>query len=409
MAGPSTPEAAREQPDTDTAQGPLQAWRRSFGELSASLVNWLVPTTGVLAGCVGWVVNSAHRSLLGFPTDEGGFDAGRASDAADFARDLLTRLADLPVSLSSGEPVPLAGEGAVLAVSALLLAGVLWAGARAPRWLGRIGLVPLLVALLLGLSAVKFLHFDAPVMRLENVIVGPIDFGAPPPLAPASTAAPAAPASAPAAGPGRVEQLIGQRTGALWRALVCSRMAGVVLDDASPLAQAPCKGSADTPADLRQAFSQQLQGEFNARLAMAVLIAAGALCLLAVAGMPGRVLAVLLLACQLTVPYAWGKLLMPVDYMFAHLRLLPAAGEPPLRTEAHAFVLSREGGMFTLLQDSIETCSAEGSTSVSMRFSMVPASRVLVVEQIYRRDVIDWASRTERRCPDIQPPPPPPL
>ena len=60
----------------------------------ASVFKWLVPSFAVLFLLVGYVVHSAHQSLLGFPTsDSERFEeTAFSADAADFLRDLLTTI-----------------------------------------------------------------------------------------------------------------------------------------------------------------------------------------------------------------------------------------------------------------------------------------------------------------------------
>jgi hypothetical protein len=387
-----------------------------------TLVKWLVPTAGVLFGLVGYVIDAAHRSLLGFPTEDGGFDSsGRVQDATDFLRFLVTLLGDRLVTLASLNSISMGGHWTLVLFCSAMLALVIAQkrlAASKLTWLNKPGswLASALPFLVVVFVALKFFCFDAPAMRIESVIVGS---GIPKEAAKAEAVSRAASGlfetqakvvptkvlrprleddkSAP------VGSFISGRALRLWNLMVCSRVGGEgTKDDLPSAAEAKCSAA---NSELTSAAAKTLlAGEFDAGLSIAILIAVASTALLLRRTPANTALALLAFAYLLTVPYAWGKFLKPVNFPYALVRtesgmfyLAQKAPEKPLDVkQAYAFVLVREGGSVTILHGVFEPCSR--GNSVALRFASFPASKVVAIEQIYRLDVIEWALRTERDC-----------
>ncbi|WP_416758188.1 hypothetical protein ACNI65_17095 [Roseateles sp. So40a] len=389
------------------------------------VAKWLVPTAGVLFGLVGYVIDSAQRSLLAFPTDNARLDdGGRVQDAADFLRFFFTLVGDRLLTLGSRTSFSLGGHWLLLACLTALTVAVLLSCVlrKSNASHGRKTAIVLLAASLpwwvVALITVKFVYFDAPVMRLEAVIVErgvaeeAVRRAADRPLAAssASAATPGAAVTAPlktrlvptTLGP--VGTTVSDRAFQLWRLIACSRIGGDTLPPEAVLARsANCTDPVD--ALPKKKAAAELAGEFDASLWLAALISAGAVGLLARRTAYATALGILGLAYLLTVPYAWGKLLKPVDFSYAVVRAAdetfqvagPRGGLPLNVKSTYAFVLGRDSSAVTLLQGVEEPCHP--TSGRVLRFSSVPASRIVAIEQIFRLDVIEWALRTQSDCP----------
>ena len=297
---------------------------------------------------------------MGFPTDEGGLDSGRAADAADFLRYLLTLLGDRALALRSLDALSLDGHGALLAWCALAIALVL-AGNAVPSVRRARGLsLAVLGALVIALVGTKFVWFDAPVMRIEGAIVGvgipevavrlqqgsgesPVAGGAS--AVSAATRSMAEQLKSPSGG--GLNQRIAVRASAIWRLMVCSRIGEATLPDADLATDAHCASLEPQIGLAHERAHKALAGEFDAALLLGALIAVAALALLALGGPRSSAVAVLALAYLLTLPYAWGKLLKPYAFAFAQVRvtqgtLLAGAEAGATGETVYAFVLARE-------------------------------------------------------------------
>jgi hypothetical protein len=399
------------------------------GDPTLTLVKWLVPSAGILFGLVGYVIDAAHRSLLAFPTDDGRLDdGGRIQDAADFLRFLVTLVADRIVTLGSFNAISLGGHGFLVLGCSVLLAAVLLGPFAAKRIckneerglaIGSFARrsLPWVALVLIGL---KFVNFDAPAMRIESVIVG---VGAPRSASPQAGAAsaPASPAVSRTRSlvprleestEGRIGSFIAQRAIRMWQLMMCARIS-TAPQKLDPAWGATCTETGEaTGLQIDSSRARQLlAGEFDAGLWLGALIAFAAVALLLRRTAAQTALAVFSLVYLLSVPYAWGKLLKPVDFSYARVRAVAdiflvttERAKPPEDVKAiDAFVLAKDAGSVTLLQGVREPCS--DGPSIALRFSSLPTSKVVAIEQIYRQDVIEWALRTQRNCPQGPPPP----
>ena len=365
---------------------------------------WLIPSFGALFALIGYVVQSAQRSLLGFPTDDGALISS-TGDAADFLRYVLTLVGDRLLGLGSLTWPSMGGHGTLLVVCGLTAAAVvawrlsLWGRNphRAAAWM--------LGAVMLALLTAKFVVFDAPVMRIEGVIVG---IGVPE-STPELDSKPATRSIATRLeelSGGHLDKAISARARQVWRLMVCSRVGTHPLPvEADLVGPGSCSGSELPGKDTDKAM---LTGEFDASLLMGVFIAVPAGLLLALRVPLATGAGLLAMAYLLTIPYAYGKLLKPVNFTYALVRIAPGTlvtakpevSSAPKVDRLNAFVLTREGGAVTLLQDVPEACSKNG-TSTALRFASFPTAKLVSIEFIYRKDVIEWAMRTQRKCPKL--------
>jgi hypothetical protein len=403
----------------------------SLTDPSFTAVKWLVPSVGILFALVGYVIDCAQRSLLAFPTDDARLDNGdRVQNAAEFLRFLFTVIGDRLLTLGSLKGFSLGGHGSLLfaltlAVVAVLVAPVVRDAKNNALRVAATALTCVLPLATIALLTVKFVYFDAPVMRIESAVVG---IGVPK-IAIERGIAASVPSSAAssdsvitplndrlrAAVPAPIGDLVSDRALSLWRLMSCSRIAGENMNHNFEFGSASGV-SCEAPNDKNLVvLSTQLQakemlaGEFDASLWMGVLIVLTSAALLRARTVQNTALAVVALVYLLTIPYAWGKLLKPVDFSYALIRgadntFIEIDDQNELKDmkSTYAFVLGRDSGYVTLLQGVREPCSNGFSTAV--RFSSVPASKIVAIEQIFRLDVINWALRKQSKCPIEQGP-----
>jgi hypothetical protein len=358
--------------------------------LSIAVAKWLVPSITVLFVILGYVSQSAQEGLLGFGTD--GTDSGDyVNSAADFCGGIISNLAKGFLLLMSGHGLPLGGHFAELVVLTLLAAGAIvlasnpkphWKRSRAiPKiWYGAI--VP---ALLILIILLKFFVSDAPLARLQNVV---LDLGE---------------AVATTSGRGetrnfteRVSQqrdFVGQETRRLWGDLVCSRVGP---HKPNPADRFHCRlGRAESTNDL--------SGQFIAQLWFAALIAALSIATLrsSFGTLFSSVIAVVSLAYLLTVPYAYGKLMKSTYFDYGLVKLahdLTQADRISNSDGVFALVLSRNAASTNLLRALTDECMGAPGQSTKIKKSSLSPSQVLSIEQIYREDVITWTALNARAC-----------
>lgn len=360
-------------------------------ELSKSVAKWLIPSFGVLFALVGYVVHAAHRSLLGFPAGADGAPAGGyATDAADFLRYVLTLVGDEVVAFASFRGVPLGGHGLTVALCGLAAAAAIgYAMSKHGRADTRRAAQALGIVLLVLLST-KFVNFDAPLMRIENVIVG---VGVDTALRAEQAMTQPFSIRVTETRAGLVDTFISGRATEVWRLLVCSRIGVPVANNPEFGGTQSCKGGTDSNKRL-------LRGEFNVQLLFGLMIALCGAMLLRLRAAAGTAAALLAFAYLLTVPYAYGKLVKSVDFVYALVRFAPESLRGQVKKgEVYAFVVSRTSSDATLLEAIPEECSIGDSTV--LRFSSLPMSKVAAIEQIYLRDVFTWAVLKQRACPTL--------
>jgi hypothetical protein len=385
------------------AAAPAEGEPRDSADLS--FAKWLIPTFGVLFALVGYTVRSAHSSLLGFPVGEESAAAtgGYTADAADFLRYVLTVVGDGVLSIATTQGVPIGGHGLLLAACAAVLA--LAIALPRSRYAGplreRAALV--LVLTVLAIVSVKFVVFDAPLSRIENAIVGEG-------VAPSTNPQKGAPETQSLLSRlrdqqgGRLEAAIAGRAGDLFRLLVCGRVAQL---PNNPEFAGDRKCAEDTAAS-----AAALHGEFNAILIFGLLIGIGAWALLRQRTPAATAVGLLAFAYLLTIPYAYGKLVKPVDFAYALVRIDPGSKAGAQPVESNGFLISRSGADVTLLAAVDEDCSNSKTVKRrALRFSSLPLSKVVSIERIYLRDVLTWAVLNEVDCPaldtPVAPAPPP--
>jgi hypothetical protein len=381
---------------------------------------WLIPSVTGLFAVTGYIVRSAHTGLIGREVDFASAP-GYAGAAADFLRDLPTVAFD--ALLNADGSVPLAGHGLALLVAALLVSAAL----VLPRCLRadtRAGAVAagLPVGVLALLLAWKFLLLDAPLSRLEGLVIGTgpaaIQDGPTPWASDPQVEQPGD--GLQVLRPQRtLQRIISDRAECLYRSVATTRLqqdAGVEGRPALPIHR-----GLDCPADA--ATGTDLQGaEFLARLIACLLT--GALAAVVVRQRPPAVSAVGLLglASLLTLPYAYGKLLVPSYFEVGRVVLAPAlVAAPGLDGPARksgaidAIVLSRRGsglellvlasGACPLVDTAVPTAAPVRDTYRVARLWTIPTSQILSVREIHREDVLAWKLRNEFGCTTAAPAP----
>lgn len=357
------------------------------------IAKWLVPSVAGLFAVTGYVVRTAHASLLG-----GGIESAEGSNyaaaAADFLYDLPAIAADLLLN-TVGSPrsgsidAPLGGHGFALGVAALIVSSAWWV----PRLLERLGrpvprLARLLPPAMLMLALLgRFAWFDLPIARIENVLIAGSDGNR------------ASPGWQPACvGAGSVDGWICHRTKTLWLHIACSR---------DPTPPPGTKSTVDC-SDFSYRDRRLVEGEFAARM-----LACAAIGLLAWrAGRSGstRQAALALLAgfSMLSLPHAYGKLLRPTIFEYGRVELSvplaqaisPGASAP---VSKDAVVLAKRASAIDLLVVGMGQCVGTQSTYLVTKLWTVPNAQVLSVREIFRRDVIGWKLSQDQaaNCPGL--------
>lgn len=370
-------------------QAPLAPVADSALTDAGVLAKWLVPTAAAMFAVLGYVIESAHSSLLG-----GGISssagAGFAAAAADFAYDLPTIAVDLLLACAdqrcgrSGTAL-LAGHGLTLLVALIAVLVALWLSRKRHRatvvW--RTMLVPVL---LLSLLAGKFIWMDAPVARIENIVIGN-------------------PEDVPLGGPSRVRSggplsaLVDERAALLFKHIVCSR--GVQWPRAGP--RVDCSGVEGTGHELAT-------GEFAARLIACGLVAWLAWRVARENASRWRLtLCVLSLGTLLTLPYAYGKLLKPTLFELGRVDLAtPLSDAVSIERDQRplsAMLLARRANAVEFLVEGLGRCANEAKYLVTKVWS-VSNSQLLAFREISRQDLIAWKFSHEQAnvCGDAPPP-----
>lgn len=396
-----TPPASNPTPPSNasgTNAGEGKARDETDGAWPATLAKWLLPSLAALFAVVGYLSQSSQEALLGLRSDAA--DTKRyGGAAAAFVQEIFTSLMDSILLLAAGRPISLGGHGELLWSLLLLVVAVLVAPrlvARLPGTVqGQIGRWrPLAIRLLLVLIlALKFLVLDAPLARLENMIV---DIGG---FRSDMNGTPVIGGFSARAG-GDVQAAVEQRSTVLWQDMVCGRVGpeSVGAPDTPVYAEICTKNRGDS----RRALS----GEFLAHLWMAALITALAVSLIrSKATASGVTLATLSLAYLLTVPYAHGKLLKSTyfDYGLVHVVNDISVGGAPARSQIFALILARTSTETHLLVAQPRACASGDPGRVVRMWSLAP-SQLRSIENIYRQDVITWTTLNNQRCPPALPP-----
>lgn len=375
---------------------PIDPSRQQPMKIGFGLVaKWLIPSVAGLFAVVGYIVQAGHSNLLGggLTSDDG---ASLTTAAADFfyaspqiALDFL--LAITRFSWTNEHHFVLGGHSVLLLAAVVLASSAWWAptvlrrirGWRTPPSAAAVAAFSLLILLI-----TKFLLLDAPMARVENVVV-------------AAESEQQAQAGFKLADTNGLwfDSFINSRTRVLWRHMACSRIAD---DQVDKMATEDC-------SRLKNRDRSLIQGEFSARAIMCVLVV-----MLAwkVQGetWPRSVLALLGLLSILSLPYAYGKLLKPTVFEYGKVELaaplmtaLTASKTTP-EMPLHAIVLSKKGPSVDLLVIGTGQCGSSGKTYPVTKVWTIPHAQVLSIREIFRRDVITWKLQNETDCGEAPPP-----
>lgn len=377
---------------------------------------WLIPSVSALFLVIGYVVQSAQDSLLGFPSDVD-FPNGYLIDSANFIRDsiyLLLERAQTGFSNSGLLHHPILLSFAVLvAIATRLLSS-------APsRWAA----VALRAAqlLLLVLLVSKFLTLDAPLLRVENLlstpsssVVGQEDaYWSLLTLKDARTLARNHFFVRPGSQATGLERFVGSRSADIFDQIVCSRLSPAVSGHIDRFATSKLCGDQNAEIDLRE----DLQDEVLANVVVLILLGVD---LVILTRMPRRS-ALTGLACLFVglacfaAPYAYGKLIKSTDFEFGIVRptdiLVAKLAAPdvaiiaPKRTTFDAALLSSRSDGIKFLSLRTAPCSVPPggngpNTTQRLSLSRVSTDQILSFEEIQTQDVISMAAGEGRQCGD---------
>ncbi|MEJ8839353.1 hypothetical protein [Ramlibacter sp. AN1133] len=432
------------------APRPSLEWTPNVESTSAlDVAKWLIPGVTGLFAVIGYLVRSAHAGLIGRDVDFASA-TGYAGAAADFVSDLppvvIDALLDLQREFSvAGHFLELvrAGLGVVLVLLIARWARDKNASSHDKRLAAVAHYLP--VAALLFLLAWKFLTLDAPLGKVEGVVIGTnLDTLAEKEPTPwsaesirgaaqarvaaaaasaagtlsATAAGASASASASASTPARdlpqqhLQRFIAAEADCLYRSIALTRLRQA----GSDLHTLPGQDVHGCPADNAVGTDVQ-KGEFVARLMGCALVA-----VLAVVAVRQRTfwinaIGVLGLASLLTLPYAYGKLMVPSYFEVGQVLLSESLAKVALRGPVdasarmiEAIVLSRRGPEIDLLVRIPVSCPGlrgGGAADTALdsyqfyvgRLWTIPASQILSIREIHREDVIAWKLHNDRGCP----------
>lgn len=362
---------------------------------------WLVPSAAGLFAVIGYVVQTGHTGLVGRNVQFAS-GPGYAGAAADFLRDLPTITFD--AVLNSGGQLVLAGHGLEIAL-ALLLVAVSFAAHH--RWrddprLGRYAAVVPGLALFL-LLAWKFVYLDAPLTKVEGLVIpsgaGELRIG---------QASRWRSEPMPGAKSRWMQREIADRANCLYASLAVSRLrtSGAIKSQAPGLAELQCPALQDAEVDFAEA-------EFVARLLACALVAVLAAMVVRQRSAWAGAVSSVGLASLLTLPYAYGKLIVPTYFEVGRVVLAEpltkaAAMDARLKEDGamDAIVLSRRGSEVDLLAFITGVCSRRPGVASPVqtyqvaRLWTISASQILSIREIHREDVIAWKLRNELECPN---------
>lgn len=368
------------------------------------LAKWLIPSVTGLFAVIGYIVRSAHSGLIGREVDFAS-GPGYAGAASDFARDLPTIAID--ALLDVGQSLSFAGHARELVIAGAALALVLALAAWARK---RERFVPLAkglaVVTLLGLLLWKFAVLDAPLTKVEGIVIatgaGLVETGQPTTW---SIQAQAVPANA-AAQPGEaLQRFIAAKAECAFRSIVRTR----TRPPGSTLTSLPAQGPQECPADAETRADLQ-RGEFVSRMVASALVAGLALLVIRQRTLWANLVGFIGLASLLTLPYAYGKLMVPSYFEVGRVLLaeplVKASGLKPVLPQDQgidAIVLSRRGAEVDLLVMAPGICpgdTADGKPRMYQvgRLWTVPNSQILSIREIHREDVIAWKLHNEKGC-----------
>jgi hypothetical protein len=395
-----------------SAPEPVESRRKgaALGDSIGEFATWLIPSVTALFLAVGYTIQIASRDLLGIEFGDSGTTTYIAN-AASFFQDVPTIAADQAVELVSFGGLPsLNHHGFQLVIAILLLVCALMLPSRTgPKT--RI-LAPFIApVVLLVLVAAKFVLFDAPIGKINNVIVGVgiATGGSEPPHAKSLSERLGESKSA-----GNLQSVIDRLAVSTWSNMVCSRMSG------EALSQAGSRSAGEVCSKQEQRVSRaDVVGEFLAQSIASLVLIVLATLLLRTGSTGVTALAILVLAYSLTWPFAYGKLIKSTYFEYGLVQMAwPLGDEEGLamsdrsaaratargNAEVYAIVLSRTDGGAELLVVKPGKCP-RGEQYQETKFWVVSKLQVHVIREIYREDVIAWKTLNERACPTTPAPP----
>jgi hypothetical protein len=381
------------------------------------MAKWLIPSSAILFGLVGYIVQTAQEELLGLASPMGAANNYFAG-ASDFFRDTFTLFVDGATNLLDGGGVSFASLSGWLILASLIAVVILFGPAvgklvvRAPTaraWIGKHeawASYPS-AALVVLIIIWKFLLLDAPLSQVKGAILE-------------SGQVPVRSVTYDRPVEGRVtvdksfadrlsaqtvvtksdkltdQKSIPARALAIWSTVVCSRI-GQDADFYNGLTN-----SGHCTAD-ETANQNELDGLFAVELWSTILVVALALGILrSPSSRVTRVtLAILALGYSLSVPYSYGKLKRSTYFDYGLVRLAtPLAGSYGMSKNGPLFALvaSRTPAETDLLVVARSPCFEGQPEAQSVQLVSVSAADLIAVEEIYRQDVITWAMLQQRSC-----------
>ncbi|MGD0191403.1 MAG: hypothetical protein ABSD74_11735 [Rhizomicrobium sp.] len=379
--------------------------------LSSTIAKWLIPSVGVLFVVVGYIIQTAQEEVLGLGPGDYDTDV-YFSNAAAFCQDLVTTLVNSALVLGSRFSMPLNGHHWWLIVITLLAAAVFllpYAKRLHPkltfdfaRWQGAAVLAVLSLAIIS-----KFVILDAPLTKIQDVILDQNEFNKVQGVSFGRAFADRATDQYNSAKSryGSLAASITLRTVDLWHDIVCSRIgSGAKLPTLEVSHDAICSAG-----QTLRAGKDALTGEFLAQLWSTLVILVMAFWILQSRANWRWPIAVAVLAIvySLSVPYAYGKLIKSTSFDYGVVRVSDAlakadqdSGTSNASFRKYALILSRDTANTKLLVAQTGKCGVGGADYETVRLSSISPSELLSVEEIYRQDVITWATLHQKRCPE---------
>jgi hypothetical protein len=386
-------------------------------DTKSALTAWLIPSAAVVFAAIGYIAQAGQQSLLGVETADRNNEA-YINTAADFFRDSVMRLLDLPTALSRH---PLLNHPVLLSLTLVMIGGSVAALLRA-NFRKRYGASAIVtsVACAIALAVIlKFLMLDAPLLRIQDLVSNGNSCWS---LAVQGAHAPAnCPEVAAATGP---DLWIWQEAGEIMGEMVCSRVIDVPEKRFRPLiAQS---AACTRPVNEMQGKSATLDAnktvladEFLCALLLEVITIAGAVILLGHSKNNRAAIAVSLLAILygLTTPYAYGKVGLTPLFNFGEARIsddledsyglekpsiVNFAGDATSRGWVAGTMLHKDGAGISLLTIRRWNCPAHGGviqTQNRASLSYIPQPQLLSFDQIRQDDLITWLINNQTTCP----------
>jgi len=356
--------------------------------VAAAIAKWLVPSVSALFIVSGYAVVSAHQGFLGIE-NEGAGTSDYIAAAASFLRDLLTILPESLLDALTWTRIPKFDILQTIFILVLFLA--CFALALTCRRSLRAGWFA--VSALVALIFFKFILLDAPLTRIENVLVGS-GTG----QVEAKNTVPIETILASSAQRKGLDGFISKRALTLWFNMVCSRVSAQALGRYGK-PKATCRyGQNESEFKVRS--------EFIAHSMASMLLLAMSIQVLRKARTPGVAMASLLtLGYVFTWPYAYGKLVKSTYYEYgavlfgSSLADFDTPPDPEARIKHAIVVLHDSNSSKLLVVKTGKNDCPRGANSQEVKLWKIPNSQIVAIREIYREDVITWKILQERPCP----------